>query len=118
LCWTVKMTSLLKPKDVADYLQVSEATVRKNGEAWGGIRIGKQWRFHPRILDELTPKPRESGNIAVCNEPPESESTKDQNINGVFAGESMEKTVKSAAIRHRRRPRTGLPTFAEEFGVA
>lgn len=50
-----RLTSLLTLHEVANYLQVSDRTVRRLIEQRKllGIKIGSQWRFHKKEVDRI-----------------------------------------------------------------
>lgn len=50
------LPDILTPRELGDYLRVSEATIRNMaaaGDIPDAFRVGKQWRFHSTVIDTL-----------------------------------------------------------------
>jgi hypothetical protein len=113
---------LLTPREVGDYLQVSEATVRSHAQEWGGIRIGKQWRFHADTLDRIAPRPDPSTLPGSCpaNDPSTSTTA---NVSSIGRYDGATPTPRSSAntehspLRTRRKTtrRRSEGAFARDF---
>lgn len=117
-----RLPAILTPRDLADHLRVSEATVRANAEEWGGFRVGKQWRFHrDATLRLVAPEPDTLDAEWQDADDHQSPLRSDQRAadGGVSAGASTDparKSVDTAARTKRRTARTRSGSaFAKAF---
>lgn len=56
------MSDIMKPKEVAQYLNMSILTVYKHARqgAIPGFRVGNSWRFDKKRIDEILSKSRKA----------------------------------------------------------
>lgn len=115
-----RLPAILTPRDLADHLRVSEATVRINAEKWGGFRVGKQWRFHrDQVLPLVAPKPDTVTPAWQDADDQQSERTNAAPAGGASSGARMAANASSAATtprtKHSTRRTNSGSAFARDF---
>jgi excisionase family DNA binding protein len=114
------MQRLLTPRELADALNVSDGMVRQHAHEWGGIRVGKHWRFHPTVLHRFGLGASTMPDSCPPSVPPSDATNAHPAVaGGVSGGGKVAGSAKSAATTLPTRPRTGRTrsgsAFARDF---
>lgn len=111
------LPEILTPRELADHLRVSEATIRNmanRGDIPEGFRVGKSWRFHREAVTRLAPKPVTLAEWQDADAQ-QSEPTNEPPAGGVSSGEKTGGNAKSAGTRTKRRRSTGRTNSGSAF---
>lgn len=113
------MSSILTPRELADTLRCSEATIRamaNRGDLPEAFRVGKLWRIHATALDRLAPIPATI--TASCpDDAPQSPSPnapRDQDATA-SDGANTARNAKNAGATTRKARKTAQTRYGSAF---